>query len=805
MKKSTFIPAALMLASAFSFQAQNKVNITLLGGATETFNTTDVESIDIDGGRVTVNPLAGDAKVYDGTVSGISFLKSVAGTVNIIEAGGWFETTYVKWENMTGADNYMVYVKGVNDPEYRKLDYQLVRNYGSYGRADMPGLKEGQYIMKVVPVMGGTQMEGMASETAVLNVKAHDRGGFAHFNYSQGVGAYKNDGTLKDGAKVIYVTADNCKTISTDIITSSKGNVETFTGFQNIIYGYQKGYDKTPIAFRIIGRIDRSDLDDMLSSAEGIQIKGKSAYAEMNITIEGIGDDAVIHNFGFLLRNTQSVEMRNFAIMYFMDDAVSMDTDNSHLWIHNLDIFYGEPGGDSDQAKGDGTLDLKGDTQYVTLAYNHLWDSGKASLCGMKSESGPNYITYHHNWFDHSDSRHPRIRTMSVHVYNNYYDGVSKYGIGAAMSSEAFVEANYFRDCKYPMLISLQGSDVMGEGSTPSGKGTFSGEDGGVIKAYNNVLTGWYFYRPWSENNTVEFDAYEVTDRNTTVPSSIKAKSGGRTYSNFDTNSSLMYAYTPDAPEQIPSIVKGTYGAGRINHGDFHWTFNNNLQDKDYNVISALSTAIQNYRNTLVGFYEGSTSFGDKAASRFNGGDSTEGDEYPFGNGNAAMGSVGGGGGGSTDPVENGDIFMANADGTDYFWFNADNAAQTNTWLSDGTITVSEGGSFVPDYSGTESVPSNYTGAIGIPKEGGTMVISCPSISVFKVQLLRTGSYKGSIELSTDGGATWTTVSTLNQKKGNVELDLSSALKSAGPALVRITNTSTGNLNVHGLYILKAK
>ena len=49
-------------------------------------------------------------------------------------------------------------------------------------------------------------------------------------------------------------------------------------------------------------------------------------------------------------------------------------------------------------------------------------------LCGMKSESGPNYITYHHNWFDHSDSRHARVRTMSVHMYNNYYDGNAKYG-----------------------------------------------------------------------------------------------------------------------------------------------------------------------------------------------------------------------------------------------------------------------------------------------------------------------------------------------------------------------------------------
>lgn len=42
-------------------------------------------------------------------------------------------------------------------------------------------------------------MEDAASETAPLEVKAYNRGGFAHFNYNnEGVGAYNNDGTLKE-------------------------------------------------------------------------------------------------------------------------------------------------------------------------------------------------------------------------------------------------------------------------------------------------------------------------------------------------------------------------------------------------------------------------------------------------------------------------------------------------------------------------------------------------------------------------------------------------------------------------------
>ena len=284
-----------------------------------------------------------------------------------------------------------------------------------------------------------------------LTVMAYDRSGFAHHNNS-GVGAYNDDGTLKQNACVIYVTAQTAKTIRMDVAKNNKGETTTYTGLQNIIYGYQKGYETRPLNVRIIGTIRDTDMDELMSG-EGLQVKGKNNTIPLNITIEGIGEDAAIWGFGMLLRNAVSVELRNFAVMLCLDDCISLDTDNKYCWVHHLDLFYGKTGGDADQAKGDGTIDIKGDSQYITIAYNHFVDAGKSSLCGMKSESGPNYIDYHHNWFDHSDSRHPRVRTMTVHVWNNYYDGCAKYGVGATMGSSVFVENNYFRATKNPMLI----------------------------------------------------------------------------------------------------------------------------------------------------------------------------------------------------------------------------------------------------------------------------------------------------------------------------------------------------------------
>lgn len=610
----------------------NQMYVTTKSGDVKYYNTADLTSVKFEGDKAIITPKSGSENdEYNASVQAIRFAKKAdqgesgdidnpAGVIQITEAKGWQESAYLKWAPFEGASSYNVYV------DDKKIDAQLVRQYKSYYRADVLGLKEGTYSVKVVPVNAeGTEIAG-ANTASNLVVKSYNREGFAHFKYA-GVGAYNNDGTLKAGAKVLYITAKTAKTVSTTVNT---GKLETITGLQSIIDAYSKGKDKTPIAFRIIGKVNLSDLDHISSSAEGLQIKG----AMMNMTFEGVGDDATVYGFGFLLRNTKSVEFRNFAIMRCLDDAMSLDTDNSHVWIHNMDLFYGKKGGAADQAKGDGTVDIKGDSQYITVAYNRFWDNGKASMCGMTSESGPNYITYHHNWFDHSDSRMARIRTMSVHMYNNYYLHNDVYGVGATSGSSVFMESNYFDATKRPIMSSLQGTDAKGDG-------TFSGEKGGLIKAYGNVFANKpdnFSYIPYAENNT-SFDAYEVSDPSEQVPSSVKTLVGGTSYDNFDTNPSLMYAYTADKAEDVPSIVEGFYGAGRLNHGDIDFVI------PDETVVTnghqqpwpALASILDAYTSGVVKVFGESNATGE--------GGSTGGGE--------TGGSTGGTEGGSTvTPIE---------------------------------------------------------------------------------------------------------------------------------------------------------
>lgn len=514
---------------------------------------------------------------------------TVSNEVICSEVGGWLESAYVEWAPVTSASGYNVYYKAAtaSDSTYIQLDNELIRQYTNYIRADLLGLKKGNYVIKIVPLFDNKETTSMTI-TQQITVSEHIREGFAFASQSPmgtGSGGYQNDGTVASNAQIIYVTKDTVNTLTLDVITSSSGSTTKATGLVDVLTKRQKGYDKRPLIIRLIGKISASDISGLNSSGY-LQVKG--CY---NLTLEGVGEDATCYGWGLLVRDAHNVEIRNLGFMLFPDDGISLDTNNENIWVHNNDIFYGSAGSDADQAKGDGSCDVKGFSTYVTVSYNHFFDSGKSSLCGM-SDSKEFYVTYHHNWFDHSDSRHPRVRVGTIHIYNNYFDGNSKYGVGVTKGSSVFVEANYFRNCKYPMLSSLQGTDIYG-----GNVGTFSGEAGGMIKAYNNTVLG-ATRLVYAQEDSTQFDAYLASSRNEQVPSTYKTVSGGTTYNNFDTNSSVMYQYTPDAPNQV--VAEVTSLAGRLNGGDFKFTFNNAVDDTLDSMNPVLMSAIKSYTSNLV-------------------------------------------------------------------------------------------------------------------------------------------------------------------------------------------------------------
>ena len=503
--------------------------------------------------------------------------------ITLAEAGA--ETIYFEWLPIDDVDGYKVYCDTI------LVDNELIRCYGDYYRCDILGISAGLHFVTVVPVKDGVEIHDSATEFSAIPT-AHVREGFAFVGNGDANGAYKADGTLKTGAVVLYVTNENKDAISLTMKTESK-KTETKVGIQNILLGLKKGFYEYPLCIRFIGNItdpatlDKGDL--LVDINNGAYTKG--------LTIEGVGNDATFNGFGLRLKGAKNVEIRNLGFMNCNSnegDSLSLQQDNAHIWIHNCDFFYGDAGSDADQAKGDGALDVKVSTN-VTISFNHYYDSGKCNLQGMKSESTENCITYHHNWYDHSDSRHPRVRTCTIHSYNNFYDGIAKYGVGATSGCSIFSEANYFLNTSRPMMISKQGTDALGDG-------TFSGEPGGIIKSYGDVMVftdssaqSHFSFISYSQNKT-SFDAYVASSRNEVVPSSVVALSGGTSYSNFDTSSG-MYSYNVQTAEDArDTVVKY---AGRVQGGDFKWTFTDK-DNSDYDVNSALKSALKNYKSSLV-------------------------------------------------------------------------------------------------------------------------------------------------------------------------------------------------------------
>ncbi len=292
-------------------------------------------------------------------------------TVTINESGGWFESAYVKWQPIAEAQSYNVYYTGEGITN-KKIDTQLIRCYNNNTyRADVLGLKAGTYTLSVVPVISG--VEGDASTTSSITVISHDRAGFA-FSNNRIAGAYNLDGTVMTGAVILYITEDTKNTIELNV---TGANANPCIGLQTILDGFKKGNDTRPLIIRLIGQI--TDPSYLLNGDVVIENKQN---ANSHITLEGVGDDAVADGWGIRIKNASNIEIRNIGTMNCNSsegDNIGLQQDNDHIWVHNIDFFYGDAGSDADQAKGDGALDCKRST-HVTFSYNHFWDSGKPFL-----------------------------------------------------------------------------------------------------------------------------------------------------------------------------------------------------------------------------------------------------------------------------------------------------------------------------------------------------------------------------------------------------------------------------------------
>ncbi len=481
------------------------------------------------------------------------------------------ESASFEWQEKNPADCKVGY-RPSGKGSYTYVDAPLIRAKDSTtARVDVLGLAGGGHYDFIIETSAGDTIlvENMA-------ISAYDRSGYAHFNYTEGVGAYHDDGTLKSGALVIYLTEDNKNNVLSDAYVNGKQvdiaqymSNGTYTGIGELLNNYRySGSDRFnvgiaklcevygAVTIRVLGKVtaqQNSDgtstiigLTDYNSRGNGGSPGDNGRMARMvnakNLTVEGVGEDACIDGWGlhFISDNEgnakpgagESFEVRNLRFEQYPEDAVGMEgkQDGSTLtspvqrcWIHHNSFYpgYCANPAESDKAEGDGSCDFKRG-RYFTLSYNYFVDCHKTNLVGSGDSSLQYDITFHHNYWENCGSRIPLLRNANLHFYNNYISCDISMETGTTGSK---LGLNYVSSVRANSFLFAEANYYDGC------KNPVLTQSGGVVKAYNNT-----YYACFEDDMSTK-----VTNREDPVSNSCKYAAGGIDYSTFDTNPSLFY------------------------------------------------------------------------------------------------------------------------------------------------------------------------------------------------------------------------------------------------------------------------
>ncbi|MEU9757945.1 polysaccharide lyase family 1 protein [Streptomyces althioticus] len=282
----------------------------------------------------------------------------------------------------------------------------------------------------------------------------------------------------------------------------------------------------TPITIQVEGTINHGNTTKVSGSscntaADKIELKQIS-----NVTIVGVGNGAVFDQLGIHIREASNIVIQNVTVRNVKKsgsptsnggDAIGMESDVRNVWVDHVTLEAS--GGESEGY--DGLFDMKDNTQYVTLSYSVLRNSGRGGLIGSsESDRSNGYVTFHHNLYENIDSRAPLLRGGIAHMYNNHYKRLNDSGINSRAGARAKVDNNYFEDSK----------DVLG---------TFYTDEAGYWQVGGNVFDNV----TWSSRSG---------DHNPAGPNPTS-----------NTSVSIPYGFTLDGANCVPNVVAQTAGAGK--------------------------------------------------------------------------------------------------------------------------------------------------------------------------------------------------------------------------------------------------
>ncbi|RRR77762.1 pectinesterase family protein [Streptomyces sp. RP5T] len=195
-----------------------------------------------------------------------------------------------------------------------------------------------------------------------------------------------------------------------------------------------------------------------VSGSIAVEPFGSDIVVTSNKTIIGVGDTGeIVHGELHLNPGTHNVIIRNLTIRdSYVEgdwdgkttdfDAIQMDTAD-HVWIDHNRFEH----------MGDGLLDIRKDSQYVTVSYNQFRSHNKAFGIGWTTNL-LTQITIDHNWFTGTKQRNPSADNCAyAHLYNNYLsaqvadgDPVWTYGNWSRGRTRMVIESSYYDGVQHP-------------------------------------------------------------------------------------------------------------------------------------------------------------------------------------------------------------------------------------------------------------------------------------------------------------------------------------------------------------------
>ncbi|MBR6558266.1 MAG: hypothetical protein IKT70_04570 [Clostridia bacterium] len=517
---------------------------------------------------------------------------------------GLNEQIYVSLLRPADGDCTVSY-KEMGAEDFTAIDKELIIDDGDILNCYILGLKKGVYDVRIEIGEG----ENFARATVSgIDVEKQDRSGYAHFQREEGIGGYNNDGTVKENAKIIYVSNETKNTVTLDV------NGTTYTGLVAILQA--KEQMEEPLIVRVLDRISSNQfkpeyklpangneitdeyLKDLFASDIGENLAGlpvvyqgklldkdyeyvttpdgielvkeieeKSPYIDYDIwgttgvismlntkdvTIEGVGSKAGFFQVTFYFEHCNSIDISNLTFSEYSEHALdflsggrTQEECTSNGWYWVHNNTFNH--GQNYWDKDYPKSICMRNMRNATLSYNKFLNQDKVVLFGGWEYDYQLNVTLHHNYYLNCSQRTPLSRESNIHNYNNYIADCSR-GPSPRTSTYLFSEANYFEN--------------VGEAYYVSGTETW-----GAVKSWGDI----YFNCDETEKITM------VTARDEVVENDC-SPDGITDYSKFDTDPALFYYDDENKcsdvelmleAKDVPEFVSKHAGAGILTRMDF--------------------------------------------------------------------------------------------------------------------------------------------------------------------------------------------------------------------------------------------